>query len=167
MAPADYERVRDEVIDALRDWKLPSGDPVVARARRREEVYEGPFVERAPDVVVELGLDAGYGLSMVPTPWQDASAGSLRRLEDHELAGGRGRGMNGVHRPDGVLIASGEGAGLASERPRIVDVAPTVLEALGVDWDESLDGVALGRREPTPDEEAIVASRLRALGYLE
>ena len=41
---------------------------MVARARRREEVYAGPHVERAPDVVVELGLDDGYGLSVVPTP---------------------------------------------------------------------------------------------------
>ncbi len=71
MTPADYERVRREVIDSLLDWKLPDGAPVVARALPREEVYVGPFVERAPDVVVELALDQGYGLSLVPTPWPD------------------------------------------------------------------------------------------------
>ena len=65
--PADYERVRSQVIDALVDWKLPDGGPVVARARRREEVYAGPCVGRAPDIVVELALDAGYGLSLVGT----------------------------------------------------------------------------------------------------
>lgn len=55
--PGDYERTRDEVIAALRDWKLPGGDPIAARARRREEVYSGPCVERAPDVVLELAQD--------------------------------------------------------------------------------------------------------------
>jgi len=87
VAPADYERVRGEVIDALIDWKLPGGGAVVARARRREEVYAGPCTPRAPDVVVELALDAGYGLSLVPTPWDSSCTGSLRTLEPHELAG--------------------------------------------------------------------------------
>ena len=116
--PADYERVRGEVIDALLDWKLPGGGPVVARARRREEVYAGPCVARAPDVVVELALDAGYGLSLVATPWQTPDTGSLRTLEPHELGGGRGRGMNGTHRPDGIWLATRRGRAARSRRSR-------------------------------------------------
>ncbi len=168
VAPDDYERVRDDVIAALGEWRLPGGEPVVARARRREEVYAGPCVERAPDLVVELGLDAGYGLSLVPTPWWREDASSVRTLEDHQLAGGRGRGMNGVHRPEGVVMASGAGlAGANLEGVRMADLAPTVLTHLGVPWDEALDGAA---REPRPysdAEEAAAADRLRALGYLE
>ncbi len=167
--PADYERVRSEVIDALRDWKLPGGGPVVARVRRREEVYVGPCVGRAPDLVVELALDAGYGLSLVGTPWQKPDTGSLRTLERHEWGGGRGRGMNGSHRPDGIWLASGEGAQALSARPRLEDVAPTLLAALGVAWDGALDGSVLGGppRAYDPEEEALVAQRLRRLGYLE
>jgi predicted AlkP superfamily phosphohydrolase/phosphomutase len=169
--PADYERVRGEVIDALLDWKLPEGGAVVARARRREEVYQGPCTPRAPDVVVELALDAGYGLSLVPTPWASSCTASLRALEAHELAGGRGRGMNGTHRPDGVLLAVGEGAGSLrlEPGPRLTDVAPTLLAALGVDWGEAEGGSALGGppRAYGPEEEALVAERLRQLGYLE
>jgi len=169
--PADYERVRSEVIDALCGWKLPGGGPVVARARRREEVYAGPCVPRAPDIVVELALDAGYGLSLVATPWQTPDTGSLRTLESFELGGGRGRGMNGTHRPDGLWLASGEGAPRLSTqpRPRLEDVAPTLLAALGVPWDGALDGSVLAGppRPYDPDEEALVAQRLRRLGYLE
>jgi predicted AlkP superfamily phosphohydrolase/phosphomutase len=176
--PADYERVRSEVIQALTDWTLPDGEPVIARVRRREEVYEGPFVERAPDLVVETGTEAGYGLSLVPTPWAERPE-PLRRLEEHELAGGRGRGMNGVHRPDGIWIATGaleaqaEGAprpaALARPDAAIPDAAPTILNALGVPWDEALDGVSLlgPPRGFDADEEARVAERLRGLGYLE
>ncbi len=171
VAPADYERVRTEAIGALLDWKLPDGGPVVARARRREDVYTGSCVERAPDVVVELALDEGYGLSLVPTPWGAPDARAIRRLADDELAGGRGRGMNGTHRPDGVCLEVGPAGLLAlahGERPPgLTDVAPAVLRALGVS--------AAPRSGPPPRanvpysaaDEALVSERLRALGYLE
>jgi predicted AlkP superfamily phosphohydrolase/phosphomutase len=165
VAPADYERARDEAIAALLDWKLPGGGPVVARARRREEVYAGPCVGRAPDLVVELALDAGYGLSLVPTP-RGAAAPALRFLEDHELAGGRGRGMNGTHRPEGIWIEHGTGdATFPDGRGSIVDAAPAILRALGL----HPSGPATPRppRAYTPEEEALVAERLRRLGYLD
>ena len=75
VAPEDYEACRDAVLDALADWRLPSGKPVVRRAFRREEVHPGPFCERVPDIVFELALDDGYGLSLVPTPWTGTRAG--------------------------------------------------------------------------------------------
>jgi predicted AlkP superfamily phosphohydrolase/phosphomutase len=168
----DYERVRGDVIEALQDWKLPGGAPVVARARRREEIYAGPCVERAPDVVVELALEDGYAHSLVPTPWGDGSPPEpVRTLEDDELAGGRGRGMNGTHRPEGILIAAGGDLGpVAAGAPAsIVDVAPTVLNALGIESEAIFDGIPL---QPvpvayTPEQEERVAARLRSLGYLE
>jgi predicted AlkP superfamily phosphohydrolase/phosphomutase len=163
---ADYERARDDVIAALLDWKLPDGSAVVARARRREEVYSGPYVERAPDVVVELGLDGGYGLSLVPTPRADG-ASALRTLEDHELAGGRGRGMNGTHRPEGVWIERGTDApAFPSGHGALADASAPILRALGVAPDGACP--APGRERPyTAEEEAIVADRLRRLGVLD
>jgi predicted AlkP superfamily phosphohydrolase/phosphomutase len=137
VAASDYERVRSEVVDALRDWKLPGGEPVVARARRREEVYGGPFVERAQDVVVELALERGYALSLVATPWDDPRPAPLRELEDAELAGGRGRGLNGTHRPDGIWIADGPGAPELPPGAALPDVAPALLAAMGVPSDRA------------------------------
>lgn len=168
--PADYERVRDDVIAALVDWKLPdSSAPVVARAARREEIYQGPHVARAPDVVVELAEHAGYGLSLVPTPWSDGAGPSVRRLEGHELGGGKGRGMNGVHTAHGIWIQAGAGAARGALGPAsIVDTAPTILRAMGLAFSE-LDGAALGgaNRAYSAAEEALVADQLRRLGYLE
>jgi predicted AlkP superfamily phosphohydrolase/phosphomutase len=170
--PADYEKVRRDVIDAVLDWKLPGGAPVVERARRREEVYDGPCVERAPDVVIELALDGGYGLSLVPTPWSEPRAGSVRTLRDDELAGGRGRGMNGTHRPAGVWIATGAAADWLdpSSGPSLDVVAPALARALGLPDQREDDGGdmdAIPRSVYTAEEEARVAARLRALGYLE
>jgi hypothetical protein len=119
--------------------------------------------------VVELALDAGYGLSLVPSRWDELGAGSVTTLSGEALAGGRGRGMNGVHRPEGIFIACGPGfqdAGVL-ETARIADAAPTVLRSLGIPWDESLDGLAVDPTAYDSDEEARVAERLRGLGYLE
>ena len=164
----DTERARRDVIDALLDWKLEGGMPVVAWARPREEVYEGPFVSRAPDVVFALGLEKGYAHSLVATPWEHAHLSTIRTLANDELAGGRGRGMNGTHRRDGIWLATGGEAAARTERPAdITEVAGVVLRALGI---KEVDAPRCDRMQAAPytaDEEARVASRLRALGYLE
>jgi predicted AlkP superfamily phosphohydrolase/phosphomutase len=168
IAPGDYERVRDEVISALESWRLPGdagGGPVVARAQRREEIYRGPFIDRAPDVVVELALDAGHGLSLVPTPWvEDPPA--VRTLEAAEWGGGRGRGMNGTHRRNGIWIDAG--AALAVAPDGLAAAAPSIAKAMGLEWRDAGYGDAPRvRREYSADEDELVAGRLRALGYLE
>jgi predicted AlkP superfamily phosphohydrolase/phosphomutase len=166
VAPADYEATRDRVIGALLDWRLPDGGRVVHRARRREDVYTGRFVERAPDVVVELALDRTYGLSLVPTRWND-SLGSVTVLENDELAGGRGHGMNGTHRPDGILIAPGA-TGEAGLPGRLADVAPWLLAEMGLAWDAGRPGPEHPeRRDYSPEEDAMAAERLRVMGYID
>jgi predicted AlkP superfamily phosphohydrolase/phosphomutase len=165
--PADeYERARDRVIGCLLDWRLPDGGPVVRRALRREDVYDGPYTERAPDVVVELALDRGYGLSLVPTPWKEPRS-SVHRLRDDELGGGRGRGMNGTHRPDGVFIA----VGATSEGPvpcALAQVTPWLLAEMGIAWERDRETApAPSPLAYSPEEDDRVAARLRALGYLE
>ncbi len=183
VAPEDYERVRDRTIEALLGWRLPDGGPVVARAVRREDLYRGPFVARAPDIGVELALDRGYGLSLVASRWGDRHPASVTRVSDAQLAGGRGLGMNGTHRPDGILIGLSANPALVREpsehpdqefgdEPRLVDVAANLLAAMGIEW-KTTEGEASGTSTPlaphrySAEEEAIVADRLRALGYLE
>lgn len=174
----EYEHVRTSVIDALLDWKLPSGAPVVARALRREDVHRGPYAGRAPDVVVELALDDGHGLSLVPTPWaEDGPAGgpSVRVLSPQEYGGGRGRGMNGTHRADGIWIARSapDGRFPGGPPPRLSRVAPWLAQAMGLAWDAGAGDGPTGSEpsddalEYDADEEDMVAERLRALGYLE
>ena len=181
VAPEDYERVRDRVIEALLAGRLPNGGPVVARALRREDLYSGPFVARAPDIAVELALDNGYGLSLVASRWEREDSASVSKLGDAELAGGRGLGMNGTHRPDGILLWWPSPAKPTilpvkpTASPRLVDMAPMLLAAMGIEWEAS-EGRAAGRSIPlqpprhhrySAEEEAIVAERLQALGYLE
>jgi predicted AlkP superfamily phosphohydrolase/phosphomutase len=175
--PADYEALRDELIAALEAWRLPTGQPVVARATRREDIHCGPFADRAPDIVVELALENGYGLSLVPTPWAEGGAQgegipNIRELPPEAWGGGRGRGMNGTHRRDGIWIAAGPGSADRVAPARLACVAPWLAEAMGLAWNPDTRETRSGN-DPVPpraydeEEEAMVAERLRALGYLE
>jgi predicted AlkP superfamily phosphohydrolase/phosphomutase len=176
----DYESVRSRVIAALLEWRLPNGQPVVARALRREEVHRGPFANRAPDIVLELALDGRHGLSLVPTPWseggaQGAGIPSVRVLEAADYAGGRGRGMNGTHRNEGVWIQDGPHRAAKPAPDRLATVAPWLTQAMGLAWNDSgpsKSGASTDESGPAPipyeeHEEEMVAERLRALGYLE
>ncbi|MBU0493741.1 MAG: alkaline phosphatase family protein [Chloroflexi bacterium] len=184
-----YEATRDAVIEALHTWRDPvTGRPVVAQALRREAVYHGPFVGEAPDVVVEFALDAGYSYAVQGSGGRPGPA--VRVLAPHEYLGAKGPGMNGTHRPDGVLLLAGPQvrAGTVLHSANIVDAAPTALHLLGLPVPSYMDGrvlvEALTVDRPvvdmemslpdaaspasySPAEEAIVAARLRALGYLE
>ena len=50
--------------------------------------------------------------------------------------------MNGTHRPEGILLAVGEGADAlcADSGPRLEDVAPTMLSLLGLPRPEEMTG---------------------------
>ena len=178
----EYCAVRARIIERLLAWRLPSGEPVIAKARPREAVYSGPFVERAPDIVVELGTDGGYGLSLVPTPWHDEPAHdseshpgpgtsrALRWLSGADLAGGRGRGMNGTHRQEGIFIATGgsdevESSTLSPES--LSGVAAALARAMGLLWSPGNGEGTSADLAYSQEESEMVAARLRALGYLD
>ena len=92
-------------------------------------------------------------------------------LEASAHAGGRGRGMNGTHRGHGIFVACALPDGAPALPVRLADVAPWLARVMGLAW--AADGAAAagapGRAAVAyaEDEEAMVAERLRALGYLE
>lgn len=171
---SDYEPFRDELCAQLEAWGP------VRKAWRREDLYDGPYVERAPDIVLELELENGYSYSCL----RGRGGPSTRRLSEKEHVGAKERGMNGTHRSEGVLFLS-ETLSQGVSAARMVDVAPTVLDILRVAG-PTMDGASLvSRNRPTPvsagptrpdapisegytpAEERVVEARLRALGYLE
>jgi predicted AlkP superfamily phosphohydrolase/phosphomutase len=184
---ADYVRLRDEILARLRDWRNPiTGEPIVAHAWRREELYEGPAIEHAPDIVVELALDRGYAYTCLSS--QGKTGKPLGYLEPSQRLGAKGSSMNGSHRPHGVLILAGRGIGPHGHRvtAQIADVAPTLFELLEVPPPAGLDGRVLSESlvrgegsqmaqemaeqgmppvSYTEEQAAAVRARLRGLGY--
>lgn len=183
--PADAPALRREVEAALLSLRDPwSGAPVVKTVWAREELYDGPFVERAPDLLLELHLDRGYTYNLMPSGGAPPGTGPWRRLAPSEHLGRKGRSLPGSHRPKGLLVAAGPSVRPVGEiRARMADATATLLARLGVAPSPEMPGrvlrEAVRRRrgaEALPDadgparrrgDRARVESRLRALGYID
>ncbi len=179
--PEDYERVREELIEAVSGYVDPElGRPIVGDCIRREDVYSGERFEEAPDLILTPRdpSDIFYGLS---------DFGSSRIWD-------RTYRYSGMHRPDGLLIAAGPGIekGRRFDNASLTDIAPTVLYWLGLQIPEDMDGSPLvdimtadhvgshavhiggdatssssvDRREYDAEEEEEIMDRLRDLGYM-
>lgn len=183
--PGEYDRVCRQVAERLLGWRDPLNcTSVVRNVWRRDELYDGPCVDIAPDLILELEEPGGY--SYVCLPSQGTGGPVIERLSGAALAGGKLRGMSGSHRPDGVFILNGPGVAPGELRGAdITDLAPTILALCdGPGLVESDGGVlpcvegAAGapRSEPyvppieasyDPREEGCIRQRLEQLGYLE
>jgi predicted AlkP superfamily phosphohydrolase/phosphomutase len=133
----EYDRVCRDLMTALLEWHDPvTHQPRVRAVHGRDEVYQGRYLDLAPDLTIE---------------WNPAAAPSP------ETISGNVSGFDGDHRPDGLLIAVGPEicAGGQIHHARIIDVAPTILHWLGVPSSEPMDGRVLTTLfEPTEARQA-------------
>jgi len=176
----EYEPLRDRLIAELGSVVDPlSGAPHYAGIFRREDLYQGPLVDRLPDLLC------------VPADLRAADAGMDFRsntLFAREMA------LSGTHREQGIFAMRGPGVRRGAVVPpvRIFDFAPTILHRLGLPVPDDMDGqvvaVALepdwlsthpveraplaasrrgGSTGYSEEQEALVVDRLRDLGYLD
>ena len=179
--PADFEKVRDQVMDALSSFVDPeTGRKPVKAIYRREEVFKGKHSDTAPDILMEP--TEMYSLTHAKSALEDADW------------------ISGDHRPEGVIVAAGPGVKAFEQPPLLIDMAPTILAALGAPASIGHTGRVLhevvgadaqvGKRAdepatakpavqipgmPTGDEKSNVSDteademeeHLRGLGYLE
>ena len=105
----------------------------VRGAKTRRQIYSGAYAEESPDVVVEF--NAGYRVS-----WTTALGGIPEGLVEDNV-----KKWGGDHIIDPLLVPGalfmnrtfrGEGA-------RLLDMAPTILSALGVPKGDAMEGVSL------------------------
>lgn len=129
----DYEKVLDELTKRLSDLMDPeTGQPVVEKIMRGDQVYQGKFDKRAPDLVF-LSRNMDYkamGLS-------DFSSNKIFE----PVFGSRGH-----HRMNGILICYGPGVfneGAEIENARIYDLAPTILYLMEQKIPADMDGIVL------------------------
>ena len=121
---AEYHQTRDTVISALLDWRTPEGLPRVRAIYRREEVYSGPFLQRAPDITIVWNPEAA------PSP--ETLPGNLSHFDAD-------------HQGEGILLAYGPWmrSGHTIQNASLEDIAPTVLRLLEVTGLENMDGKVL------------------------
>lgn len=128
-----YDTLRDEIIERLKNLIDPAtGINIVREIYKREDLYNGRFVEDIPDIV--LVLDSGYmgGLEI------DGSIVQPVSKESRDL-------LSGVHDMDGILIFNGPKYKEKSDigTTNMVDITPTILFDLGLPISEDMDGKVL------------------------
>lgn len=120
VAPDKYDEFVAALCHELETWE------VIQKAWRRDELFDGPHVERAPDIILELALEDGYSHSCI----RSTGGPPFRRLEAYEYTGNEEHGMAGNHRSQGILFLSTPSN---ATNASILDIAPTVFGALGVE----------------------------------
>ncbi|MCH5376639.1 MAG: alkaline phosphatase family protein, partial [Planctomycetes bacterium] len=140
------EQLRNEIAQRLGALIDPHGGvPAIKRVYQAAKVYRGPYKDQAPDLIV--GYASGYRVG-----W-DAAVGRTSRQVFHDNT----KAWSGDHCVDpsvvpGVLFCNRR---IANQQPRLLDIAPTVLEAFGVPIPDYMDGGALtiGEAGSPPAEE--------------
>ena len=176
----EAEEVKGEIIEELKNLvDDETGKKVVGEIYRKEELYHGPHVREAPDIV------------FLPRSLEIAAFGEYE-FASHRMIDASW-GVSGSHRMDGLLMMRGEPfkQGTVLEGGRIIDVAPSTLYLLGLPVPDTMDGKVLEaaflgksfeEREIrfieesasaflpqdiySPGEEEALKKQLKGLGYL-
>jgi predicted AlkP superfamily phosphohydrolase/phosphomutase len=177
----EYETVRDVIAQRLLEIKDPeTGDQVIDKVCKREEVYTGPYTDEAPDLTI-LTKDVSYPFGV------DLEAGGLLETPADWTSG--------THRMNGIFLMRGGAVNIGQELSglRIIDVAPTVLYLMGLPIPEDMDGRVILEgidegyqrahpvvHKPVPSEDLAaspeifsteererIEENLKALGYIE
>jgi len=123
---AEYEAIRDEIAaSALELCEPDSGEPIFQAAFKREELYHGPYLEQAADLI--LAPHDGYD-----------PKGPLYK----ESLTYKGDELVGMHTfDDAMLYVSGRE--IPQSQFSVLRVMPTILDLMGVVHPPDLDGGSL------------------------
>jgi len=189
--PGDYDSVCEEISNKLYSLQDPdTGDKVVEKVYRKNEIYSGPYLKYAPDIVIKWKNYSTYTEKGIEIEDKTCIFGRSAKAESSDFP------MTGTHRLDGIFMASGPGIRKTGEvtNLRIYDLFPTILYYMGLPIPDDREGRVMTeifdqdlirqnppkytskktdnkkeRGEPvlTPEQEESVAERLRSLGYIE
>ena len=128
----EYEAIRSRILEEVRTLRDPrTGEPIVIEAYRREDIYSGERIELAPDIIL-VTQDCYKGGTSIDELVSEVPLDVLQKL-------------SGVHRMDGIILAQGPHIRQSHilERAGIIDVAPTIMYALGMPIPSDMDGKPL------------------------
>lgn len=183
VTPEEYESVRSSIREKLLGLTDPeTGEKIVARVHRKEEIYSGPCMDDAHDLVYVFA-NPHYLAKKCLFP-----GAVFEPIMPQELC--TAQHIN--HASKGIFLAKGEDfrSGIRCDDVNILDIVPTILHLLRVPVPRDLDGTILwgalregveAERPPvyvdptvfqgsggelTPEEEDEVRKQLRQLGYI-
>jgi predicted AlkP superfamily phosphohydrolase/phosphomutase len=171
----EYEQLRDLLVERLSELQDPeTGVQLVECVLRREDVYSGPYLDYAPDLLVKL-VEGYTGTSTVRNP---------ALVVENPI-----KGRSGQHRRNGIWMLTGPGIKRGQRLDAdIYDMAPTALHILGVPVPDDVDGKVVEGAflekqavsfeksrtvlpaivaELSEKEDREIRERLKSLGYLD
>jgi predicted AlkP superfamily phosphohydrolase/phosphomutase len=111
----DVEKVRHDVMEYLKTVINPKTSlPMFKSVQERENLYDGPFMARAPDIIVEMADER-----FVPMGDEYWSSRVHRNNQ------------SGWHRKDGVWTGHGISFDGTKKDASVLDIAPTIFDLLG------------------------------------
>lgn len=128
LSEEEYKKTRNELIKKLSQLKDSSnGKKVFKKIYRKEEVYQGPYLDEAPDIVF-LPADEYWVVGGFNYPFL---------FENTQRETGR-------HKLNGIFLASGKKIkkGIKIKKANLMDVAPTILKIFNISAKE-MDGKIL------------------------
>jgi predicted AlkP superfamily phosphohydrolase/phosphomutase len=138
----EYEDLRETIIREITQLKDPeTGECVIEKAYKREELYSGPYVGEFPDIIL-VPKDNKYDIS-----WKFFRGKEFARTKDSPFVVNQKhwRGISGMHRRNGIFMMMGRDAkgGAEITDANIVDIFPTVMYQMGLPIPDDVDGKVL------------------------
>jgi predicted AlkP superfamily phosphohydrolase/phosphomutase len=141
IAPQDYEKVRDELVAGLTSIPDENGKDIGTRVFRPEDLYK-EVRGVAPDLIVYFGNLYWRSVGRV-------GSGKIHTFENDTGPDGANHAENGIFlfRP-----AGGIPGGRRTDKARIIDIAPTILQLFGLPVPPDMEGkeVAVAGRDNQP-----------------
>ncbi len=131
--PEAYESTREEIIAALRTWKDPiDGGPVISEIYRREEIYSGPYLEEAADVLALFRGDSEY-VAFTGPYFLSSHTIDRQNYTQPDRA---------THKMNGLVMIRDERIlpGRCIDQAHITDLAPTILYLMDLPVPSDMDG---------------------------
>ena len=127
-------RLREEIARRLATLVDPeNGARAIKRVFTTPQVYRGPYTEQAPDLVP--GYERGYRVA-----WETAIGRTTEQVFHANTKAWSGDHCIDPSLVPGVLFCNHP---VWTEKPRLIDIGPTVLSLFGVPVPEYMDGKAL------------------------
>ncbi|AMV38787.1 alkaline phosphatase family protein [Planctomyces sp. SH-PL62] len=134
VAAEDAEPLRRAIAEKLTGVRDDErGRTAVRSARPRDRVYSGPHVDEAPDVIVDYA--PGHRVS-----WSSSMGGVAGSLHEDNVKKWSGDHCIDPAATPGVLLMNRT---FRREGPSLVDLAPTILDAFGVEKGPLMEGSSL------------------------
>ncbi len=142
--PAEVDHTIAEITAALHELRDPiTGEAMVVEVLRREEVYTGALIDRAPDLLIRWRDDKYMAVKDYEGKPDGPIFGDKQKFGRHGAA--YALDQTGTHIMEGMCLFYGCGVqpGARLQDANLIDLAPTILHLLATPIPRAMDGRVL------------------------